>query len=97
VPLRNRPMSSRTCLGHLGGSIDQAPTTDAIAAELTVPERVLPFLPLDAGKTEDRRLDQVTLLMGHGDLDGSVPLFLIAFFAVFDARKAISHGPRKGL
>jgi len=75
----------------------KAPTTDAIAAELTVPERVLPFLPLDPGKTEDRRLDQAALLMGYGDLDGSVPLFLIALFAVFDARKAISHGPRKGL
>jgi hypothetical protein len=30
----------------------KAPTTDAIAAELTVPERVLPFLPLDLEKTE---------------------------------------------
>jgi hypothetical protein len=35
--------------------------------------------------------------MGYGDLDGSIPHFLIAFFAVSDARKAISHGPRKGL
>jgi hypothetical protein len=26
----------------------------------------------------------------------SIPLFLVAFFAVFDARKAIIHGPRKG-
>jgi hypothetical protein len=68
-----------------------------IAAELTVPERVLPFLPLDLEKTEIGGWDQATLLMGYGDLDGSIPLFLIAFFAVSDARKAISHGPRKGL